>query len=33
MQVVEVLAALYGLVVAYACLYLAGQWIAERLDR
>jgi len=32
-RIVEFLAAFYGLVVAYAGIYLAGQWVADRLDQ
>ncbi len=32
MIVVEFLAAFYGLVTLYACLHIAGQWLASRLD-
>ena len=33
MAIVEYVAAFYGFVVAYSALYLAGQWIAAKLDR
>ena len=32
-QALEVLAAFYGLVTAYALTYLGCQWIADRLDQ
>jgi hypothetical protein len=32
-QALELLAAFYGFVVAYACLYLGCQWLADRIDQ
>ena len=29
----EALAAFYGFVTLYACLYIGGQWIADRLEQ
>lgn len=32
MEIVEFLAAFYGLVILFGCVHVAGQWIASRLE-